>query len=133
MNDIDQHCIADTEPDLGGIGIACYFAVSTVLAGSTFSCYSEYSGQIGFNITMFSDECIPPVNSTIVVSNSSVTFECNDGLVYISPESSKPLCELQLHTDSKTNLSYLSSRWNPILTTGCITNICELPECVPFI
>ncbi len=117
MNDIDQHCI-DTEPGLGGIGIACYFAVSTVLAGSTFSCYSEYSGWISFNITLFSDECIPPVNSTIVVSNSSVTFECNDGLV--SPESSKSLCELQLHTDSKTNLSYLSSRWNPILTTAAV-------------
>ena len=131
MNGIDQHCIADTEPGLGGIGIACYFAVSTVLAGSTFSCYSEYSGWISFNITLFSDECIPPVNSTIVVSKSNVTFECNDGLV--SPESSKSLCELQLHTDSKTNLLHVSSHWDPILTTGCITNVCELPECVPFI
>lgn len=123
MNGIDQHCHSLVQPGLGGTEVLCSFLVSTVLTGSTFECYSDVSGSMSFNITLFSDECVPPVNSRIAVSNSTVTFQCNDGFIFL--ESSRALCELQLYTNIETNRTHSTFDWVPMITSGCVANICE--------
>lgn len=125
MNGKDQYCpsrVQYIEPSLDGTELSCFFNVSTV-TGSTFECYSDVSLPINFNITLFSDECDPPVDSKIVVSNSTITFQCNDG--FVSHESSRAVCELQLHTDMETNLTHSTFHWVPMITSGCVANICE--------
>ncbi len=123
MDGIDQHCHSRVQPGLNGTEISCSFAVSTVLTGSMFECASDVSGSMSFNITLFSDECVPPVNSRIVVRNSATTFQCNDGFIFL--EKSRALCELQLHTNIETIRTHPSSHWVPMITSGCVANICE--------
>ncbi len=125
VNGFDKHCHSDVlyiEPGVYGTEISCFFPVSMVFAGS-FTCYSEFSDPISFNITVFSDECDPLLNSRNVATNSTVTSKCIDG--FICPGCSRPFCKLQLDTNIETNHTHLSSHWVPMLTSDCIANICE--------